>query len=69
VDPDGNRIYEHLCNGQWWEQTEDALPEGVGLVPIVLYLDGIWLSKNGRHSAKSISMSLGSFSQAGCVHN
>jgi hypothetical protein len=64
VDNEGNRIYEHLCNGLWWEKTEKAVPEGVGLVPIILYLDGTWLSKNGRHSAKPISMSLGNFSQA-----
>ena len=64
VNSEGERIYEHLNTGLWWKQTEEKVREAhgdVGLVPIILYLDGTWLSKNGRHNAKPISMSLGNF--------
>jgi hypothetical protein len=67
VNSEGDRIYEHLNTGLWWKKTEEKVREAhgdVGLVPIILYLDGTWLSKNGRHNAKPISMSLGNFDKA-----
>ena len=31
------------------------------LLPIILYTDGTWLSKNGAHNAKPLSMTIGNF--------
>jgi len=68
------RVYEELNTGDWWKQTEgemfDGLPvdgeppkvkaaPGAVLIPIILYADGTWLSANGNHTAKPMSMGIG----------
>jgi hypothetical protein len=71
----GMRQYVELNTGEWWEKTEGAMYDpglsvdgtaqkvkakpGAVLIPIVMYVDGTWLSANGNHTAKPMVMGIG----------
>jgi len=70
----GMRQYTELNTGEWWERTEggmyDGLPvdgnpaqvkaaPGAVLIPIIMYVDGTWLSANGSHTAKPMVVAIG----------
>ena len=59
----GERIYDELNTGDWWNDTVKMkeMPKDATLLPIILYTDGTWLSKNGAHNAKPLSMTIGNF--------
>jgi hypothetical protein len=40
------------------------LDEGVLLIPLIIYLDGTWLSSNGRQNGKPLSMTIGNINQS-----
>jgi hypothetical protein len=37
----------------------DAALQGAIIIPIIMYVDGTWLSANGNHTAKPCLMSIG----------
>jgi hypothetical protein len=43
-----------------WEDAEKRHP-GIGILPLVFYLDGTWVSRTGSSSIKPIAMTLGNF--------
>lgn len=38
--------------------------KGAVLLPLILYADGTWLSKNGSHNIKPLAMTIGNFPRA-----
>ena len=38
--------------------------QGAVLLPLILYADGTWLSKNGSHNIKPLAMTIGNFPRA-----
>lgn len=55
------REWEELNTGEWWRLAELALPLGALLLPLILYLDGTWLSANGAHTIKPFMLTIGNF--------
>ncbi len=53
-----NRIYEHLSDGTWWEDTEHEINGEKGgtrrVFPITVYLDETYLTIAGSRTAKPV---------------
>ena len=62
----GQKCYNELNSGMWWEETELVLRARCGpdsyLLPIIVYLDSTQLDATGKLSCKPICITLGNFS-------
>jgi len=35
IDPEGDRVYSEMNSGDWWRETQDRLPPGATIVPLI----------------------------------
>ncbi|KAI0042906.1 hypothetical protein FA95DRAFT_1524820 [Auriscalpium vulgare] len=66
VDFEGTqRIYEEMCDSEWWKETMDALPPGVTVAPVILASDKTHLSTfSGDKQAWPVYLTIGNISKA-----
>lgn len=63
----GERLYSEMTSGDWWKETEDFVrsknPRLEGLLPILLYIDGVAVDFFSRVKMHPVVLSLGNFNR------
>ncbi|KAI0040586.1 hypothetical protein FA95DRAFT_1502597 [Auriscalpium vulgare] len=60
-----HRLYNEMCTGDWWHQTQAKLPDGATVVPIILSSDKTQLTSfNGSEQAYPVYLTIGNISKA-----
>ncbi|KAL6305981.1 hypothetical protein BKA93DRAFT_816611 [Sparassis latifolia] len=65
ADKEGSRrIYDEMWTGEWWWETQEKLPEGAVVAPVILSSDKTKLSQfRGDQSAWPVYLSIGNISK------
>ncbi|TDL30148.1 Zn-finger domain-containing protein [Rickenella mellea] len=63
-NPDGDRIYDEMWTGNWWWKTQEKVPKGRTVAPIILSSDKTSLSQfRGDKSAWPVYLTIGNISK------